>query len=102
MYNGLIGLAGAIIGAAAAILAVIIKDNREAARREKVDEPRRNLLRQMLDNPKYEWRRMDTLSAVIGATREETARLLIEIGARRSERSDGEDVWSYIKNHPLP
>ena len=96
------GLVGAIVGAAAAILAVIIKDNRDQARREKIDEPRRKLLRQMLDNPAYEWRSMGTLSGVIGATPEETARLLIEIGARRDENTDDQQLWGYTKDHPLP
>jgi hypothetical protein len=43
---------------------------------------------------------METLSGVIGATRDETAQLLIEIDARASET--GSDTWAYIKNKPLP
>ena len=102
MCEGLIGLLGALIGAAAAIWGIHITHKLENQRRDKIDEPRRQLLRQMLDDPKYEWREMETLSNVIGASREDTARLLIEICARRSERSDGEDVWGYVKDHPLP
>ena len=55
----------------------------------------------MLENPsKGGWRKMETLSGVIGASREETARLLIEIDARVSET--GRDVWAFIKNKPIP
>jgi len=43
---------------------------------------------------------MKTLSGVIGATRNETARLLIELDARASET--GNDVWAYIKDKPIP
>jgi hypothetical protein len=58
----------------------------------------------MLDNPgPTGWRRMETLSGVIGASRDETARLLIEVDARCSEKvADGNDVWAYVKNKPLP
>jgi len=58
-------------------------------------------LKTMLDNPgQTGWRKMETLSGVIGASRDETARLLIECGARASET--GSDVWAYEKNEPLP
>ena len=45
---------------------------------------------------------MTTLSSVIGASREETARLLIELGARGNEKANGNDVWAFIINKPLP
>jgi hypothetical protein len=51
MCEALIGLFGALVGAAAAIGAVIIKDNRDHARREAADKPRCDLLRQMLEGP---------------------------------------------------
>ena len=53
----------------------------------------------MLNAEKGGWRKMSTLSGVIGASRDETARLLISIKARGSE--SGEDVWALIKNKPL-
>lgn len=62
---------------------------------------RKALLEKMLNNPgKSGWRKMSTLSGVIGASRDETAELLIELKARRSTK--GEDVWAYIKDQPLP
>jgi hypothetical protein len=45
---------------------------------------------------------MTTLSGVIGADRDETARLLVKIGARGNEKEEGNDVWGYVANHPLP
>lgn len=102
MCEALLGFLGALVGAFAAISGIYIAHRLEDQRRDRVDEPRRSLLRQMLDDPKHEWRKMETLSNVIGASRGDTARLLIEIGARRNEKSDGEDVWGYLKDHPLP
>ncbi|KPQ06085.1 MAG: hypothetical protein HLUCCA12_12815 [Rhodobacteraceae bacterium HLUCCA12] len=65
------------------------------------DLKRKAMLRQMLNNPGAQgWRSMKTMSGVIGANREETARLLIEIGARASET--GNHVWALTKNKPLP
>ena len=62
-----------------------------------IDRKRQELLGQMLRNPKWEKRNIETLSAVIGANEEETARLLIELGARGSESGSGN--WTL---DPLP
>lgn len=98
----ILGFGSAIIGGGLTIIGILVTYKLETARRDKVDEPRRKLLRQMLDNPQYEWRLMTTLSGVIGSSSDETARLLIEVGARRNELADGADSWGYVKDHPLP
>jgi len=46
---------------------------------------RKNLLTQMLSIQEEPWLNLDTLSKTIGASPEETKRLLFEIGARGSE-----------------
>jgi len=53
----------------------------------------------MLDDNRFpeKGRNISTLSSVIGADIEETKRLLIEVGARGSEKNDGK--WGFIKNH---
>ena len=43
---------------------------------------------------------METMANVIGASRDEAARLLIELDARASET--GHDVWAFIKDKPIP
>lgn len=102
MAPGLFVLFGALIGAAAAIGGVVLKDVLERRRRDADDAPRKALLLQMLTNRPsgVEWRKMETLSRVIGASREQTARLLISIGARGSEAEN--DVWALISEKPLP
>jgi len=42
-----------------------------------------------------DWRKLSTLFRVIGADRDTTTRLLIELGARGSEKrgQDGEEFW---------
>ncbi len=66
------------------------------------DQGKKKLLRHMLDNPPQgtEWRELSTLARVIGSSEEETTRLLISIKARGSETKN--NVWAYVKNHPLP
>lgn len=95
------GVLGTTIGSAVTLLGQWVKHHWETEKAQKRDENRKALLRQMLSNPgPTGWRKMNTLSNVIGANREETARLLIEIGARASET--GTDVWAYITDKPLP
>jgi hypothetical protein len=50
-----------------------------------------------------DWRKLSTLSRVIGADADTTKRLLIELGARGSEkpREDNEEVWGLISKHSL-
>lgn len=95
----LIGVSGAIIGSISTLagqwLIHYLKEKSEKAK----DEPRRKLLEKMLNSQKKEWRALETLSHVIGADKEKTKSLLIDIGARASE--DGKDLWALIKHKPL-
>ena len=66
-----------------------------------LDKKRKEHLKSMLEKPgPTGWRKVKTLSSVIGANRETTTRLLIELDARGSE--SGNDSWAYIKDKPLP
>jgi len=102
MNSAIFGFLGTLVGATAAIAAVLVKEMLERSRKEAEDAPRKALLIRMLSSRPNgtEWRKMETLSRVIGATPEETARLLISIGARGSET--GNDVWALISDKPLP
>ena len=70
-----------------------------AARRR--DAKRRAVLKIMLANPGPQgWRSINTMSNVIGASNDETARLLVELDARADEKGSG--MWAYIRDKPLP
>jgi len=92
---------GALVGAAAVITSIFVKHWLDLKEREKVDAPRKRMLLQMLKNPPpgTEWRKFETLSRVIGASREDTTRLLISVGARGNEKES--DVWALESDHPL-
>ena len=96
-----VGIIGVAVGGGLQMLGDFLKHRRENMIQKVTDDKRKSYLQKMLDNPGPSgWRKMDTLSGVIGASREETARLLIEVGARASET--GNDTWAYTKDKPLP
>ncbi len=95
------GIIGVVVGGVVTLAGQWLQHRWKTAESRKRDEKRKELLREMLNNPGPEgWRDMKTMSGVIGASRDETARLLIEIAARASETE--KDVWAYIKDKPLP
>ena len=101
MGEGLIGLLSVVVGGLGQFLLDHFRHDRETKAQRELDEKSKAYLKSMLDNPgPTGWHKMETLSSVIGASRDETARLLIEFNARASE--SGNDVWAYIKDKPIP
>jgi hypothetical protein len=96
----LIGVAGAVIGSISTLLGQWLVHWLKRRSEKQKDEPRRKLLKKMLEDDKFEWRSLNTLMHVIGADEETTKQLLLEIGARASE--DGKDLWALISRKPLP
>ena len=95
----LIGLGGVVIGAFFQICANVVAHQLQQRAKDQMDKPRKDLLLSLLKNPKYTWRRFDTLMHVIGADEETTKRLLLEVGARGSE--DGQNLWGLINRNPF-
>ena len=100
MFEGLTGLFGVLIGGGITYYLQKTQYDRETRQQREWDEFRRALLKEMLDDPKWQWRSMATMSRVIGTPTAETARLLIGIGARGSTKEDG--MWGYKTKHLLP
>lgn len=100
IWIAFIGFSGAVIGSLATLagtwLAHYLKQKTEA----KKDQPRKDLLLELLNDKSHEWRELDTLRHVIGADEITTKRLLIDIGARASE--NGKPIWALIRDKPLP
>lgn len=96
----LIGVTGAVIGSIATVAVQWLSHHLHEKAAAKRDKPRKDLLLEMLQSPKYQWRRLETLTHVIGSDEETTKRLLLEVGARASE--DGQPLWGLIERNPLP
>lgn len=96
-----LGLIGVLAGAVITIAGNILLHSLTVRRRNRLDDKRKLLLLQMLRDDRFDerWRQLDTLSKVIGVDAEATKALLIEVGARGSEKSDG--LWGLLEYHPL-
>lgn len=96
-----VGLAGVIVGAIITVAGNFLLHWLQDRPRRKLDEGRKKLLEQMLRDTRFKerWRKITTLSRVVGVDEETTKRLLIELGARGSEKDDG--LWGLLEYHPL-
>ncbi|MFP4098294.1 MAG: hypothetical protein ACLFP8_07435 [Alphaproteobacteria bacterium] len=95
----LIGAISALGGVLLGIFGNAFVEWCRAKSKRNLDKQRKDLLETLLKDKNHEWRKLKTLSRVIGAYEDETKRLLIEIKARGSERDD--DLWPLISDKPL-
>lgn len=70
-------------------------------KKHQIEKNRKNILLVLLKDKKHVngWRKLETLSKVIGLDDEGTKNLLVEIGARGSLQE--KEVWGLISKHPL-
>lgn len=99
-WIAVVGALGVILGAAVTILGNLLIHRLKSRPAQQIDSQRKSILREMLRMKKGQdgWRNLATLAAVIGATEEDTKRLLIAIKARGSETGSG---WALIEDKPL-
>ena len=72
-----------------------VDTNLESAVKAGVEQLKRKILLDMLQDPKYQFgREFVTLKKAIASDDEETRRLLFEVGARPNIRSEGRDTWT--------
>lgn len=95
-----IGIGGAIVGSVATVSVAWLRHYLQAESEAKRDQPRKDLLLEMLQHQAHTWRSLDTLMHVVGSDEETTKRLLLELGARASE--DGQNLWGLTTRNPLP
>ena len=101
MGEFLLGIIGVAVGSTGQFLIDHFRHKRETKAQRELDDRRKKLLKVALENPPpdNEWRDLSTLSRIIGADYETTTRLLIEIGARGSEKE--KEVWVLLSEKPL-
>ncbi len=100
-WVAMVGLFGVLIGAAITAGGNFAIEWWKSKPSRSLDKARKAVLMKMLHDPrcKEHWRKLSTLSRVIGADDATTTRLLIEVQARGSEKDDG--FWGLLEYHPL-
>lgn len=100
-WIAVVGFFGVIIGAFITVAGNFLLHWFQDRPRRKLDKKRKKYLETMLRDSRFKdhWRKITTLSRVVGADEETTKRLLIELNARGSEKDDG--LWSLLEYHPL-
>jgi hypothetical protein len=103
LWIGIIGVAGVIIGSIITITGNLSIEWFKNKDKRSIDKARQEILKEMLNCQDYSWRKLSTLSCVIGCSEEQTRHHLIAIGARGSENGkDGEStMWGLITKFPL-
>jgi hypothetical protein len=101
------GAAGGVLGVLGTMLSSYygprkLEEWRERRLEEKMNGPRKRLLKQMLEDSRFgDGRKLETLANVTGCTHEECRRLLVEIGARGVLFKDDVEGWALISRKPL-
>jgi hypothetical protein len=110
MSELLAGLLGGVVGGFVGLLGATVTsywgprmlEQWRASNVEKQQHgPRKELLRKMLSDPRFEIRTIQTLSRVSGTSDEECRRLLIELGARGVLIAGDREGWALIERYPL-
>jgi hypothetical protein len=100
MDSGWAAIFGSIVGGIGTFGATWLNVHLNRSRADQADESAKGLLTEMLAAQEYKWRSIRSLSNVIGLSEELTRKLLLEIGARGSEKNP--ELWGLISRNPLP
>jgi hypothetical protein len=101
------GIFGGLIGGSLGLLGNAVTSywgprKLEQWRQSHRDEPRKQLLRRLLDDERYpDGRSLKRLCVVTGTAAEECRRLLIQVNARGVILAGGEEGWALIARKPL-
>lgn len=100
-WVSVVGIIGVVLGAVIAVAGNFVLHWFQDKPRRELDANRKKLLEIMLRDSRFKdrWRKLATLSRVVGADEETTKRLLIELGARGSEKEDR--LWGLLEYHSL-
>ena len=101
------GLIGGVVGGALGVVGTTVTAywgprRLEQWRQERRDEPRKRLLRRMLDDERFpNGRTLDRLRIVTGTSADECRGLLIQVGARGVIFRGEVEGWALVERKPL-
>ena len=99
MDSGWAALLGSVVGGVGTFGATWLNAYLNRKRPDLGREAAKALLRKMLEAERFRWRYLGTLANVVGLSPGETRMLLLEIGARGSERNS--EVWGLLSRNPF-
>jgi hypothetical protein len=100
MESGWAAIIGSVVGGLGTFGATWLSAHLNRVRPSPADITAKQLLKDMLDVPELHWRSIRSMSNVVGQNEELTRKLLLEIGARGSEKNP--ELWGLISRNPLP
>jgi len=100
MDAGLAAIAGAVVGGAVTMSNTMLSNRLATKKAAGLADKRKARLRGLLSSDKFTWRSIDLLSSAIGADRDTTCELLIDIDARAS--LENSDRWALVSRAPWP
>jgi hypothetical protein len=100
-WVAVVGGFAVIAGSVLTLAGQFLHDWLKSRPQRRLDEHRQEMLKKMLEDERFpnRWRRLTTLARVVGASEETTKKLLIEVGARGSEKDDS--LWGLVRHHPF-
>lgn len=99
MDSGLAAVFGAAIGVFGTLGTTWLNHHFAQEKPNPAEKAAKELLENLLNRPKWRWRRLDTLANVVGTDEATVRRLLLEIGARGS-MTDGR-LWGLVSRNPV-
>ncbi|WP_170515376.1 hypothetical protein [Ruegeria atlantica] len=100
MNEILIAIFGGLVGGV--VSPILLEEYRARKHKKDWKEPRKMLLKSMLEDPKYRFKSIDKLSRTIGSTPDDTRTLLIELKARGAKmKKSKKEGWALIERAPL-
>ncbi len=97
---GWAGILGAVIGVLGTLFTNYLTHNLQNSEATKRAKKRRDRLRSLLEDSRFEWRTIETLSVSIAADEKATTELLFEIDARADQKNPKQ--WALISKKPFP
>jgi len=99
MDSGWAAVIGSLVGGLGTFCATWLNAELTRRKRDPAEEAAKELLRSLLNRPRWNWASIKTLGNVVGADEVIVRRLLLEIGARGSMQDSS--LWGLVARNPI-
>jgi hypothetical protein len=99
MDSGWAAVLGSAVGGMGTFAATWLNAHLSRKKPDPAEEAAKRLLKELLEQPFWDWRHIRTLANVVGTDEPTVRRLLLEIGARGSTQSG--EMWGLVSRNPM-